>query len=557
MTTDGTQLLEPPQQSPDDLLRELTLQRTINQQLAEQLDNATRKLRQMEHQLQQLLRRLYGRSSEKIDPKQMALFAELLKQLEAQNPPAEPEPAPAPAPAIPRKGHGRRKIPADLPRERVIHDLSENEKPCPCCGTMREVIGQEVSEQLDIEPAKLKVIEHVRLKYICKQCEKKAAEGGPQIQTAEKPLAPIEKGLAAPGLLAYLLVTRFCDHMPYYRQERMLERAGIKLSRSTQCDMAAQAARALLPLHNVAIEDLLASRVIHTDDTPVDVLDRLLKQTRQGRFWVYVGDQAHPQIVFDYTPNRSRDGPMTFLKDWGKDAKRFLQADAFGGYDGIYAGDAGGNVVEVACMAHARRYFYDARNTDATNSTQALAYIRLLYDVEDQARNEFQAQETEEAAGGTPQPKRTLAEIRLDLRQMHSVPLLEKFKAWLEGLQAVQGGPVLPKSPMGQAITYALNQWKALCVYTTDGELNIDNNTAENALRRIAIGRKNWLFCGSDNGGHTAAILFSLIATCQRHQIDPFAYLKDVLTRIASHPHHRLAELLPGNWSKDTASPCS
>lgn len=534
MTTDGTQVLDSPAQSPDDLLRELTLQRTINQQLSEQLDNATRKIGQMEHQLQPLLRRLYGRSSEKIDPKQMALFVELLKQLEAQNPPA-PEPPPAPAaPPADRKGHGRRRLAPDLPRERVIHDLPEEEKPCPCCGTMRTLIGDETSEQLDIEPAKVKVIEHIRLKYICKECERKAAEGGPQIATAEKPLSPIEKGLAAPGLIAHLIVSRFCDHLPYYRLERILGRHGIELARSTQSDIAAQAALALLPLHKLAIEDLPASRVIHTDDTPVDVLEPRSGKTREGRFWVYLGDAAHPQVVFDYTPNRKRDGPMNFLADWGKDDIRYLQADAFGGYDGIYAGQAGGSVVEVACRAHARRYFYDARKTDHRNSAQALAYIKMFYDVE------------HDAAGLSP------AE-RAALRQERSAPILVQFRTWLLGLQAVNGGSVLPKSPMGEAITYALNQWAALCVYLLDGDLNIDNNVSENALRRIAVGRKNWLFCGSDNGGRTAAILFSLIASCQRHDVEPFAYLRDVLTRIASHPHHRLAELLPGQWKPTSA----
>jgi len=554
VTTDGTQVLEP-QALPGDLAACHALIR----QLLEQLDNSSRKLTKMEHQLQQLLRRLYGRSSEKIDPKQMALFAEMFKQLGAQNPPAEPDPTPA-APAAPtnRKGHGRRRIPADLPRERVLHDLPENEKPCPCCGTMREVIGQEVSEQLDFVPAKLKVIEHVRLKYICKECEAKAAEGGPQITTAEKPLSPIEKGLAAPGLLSYLIVSRFCDHLPYYRLERILERAGIPLARSTQCDMSAQSAQVLVPLVDLMIDEVLASRILHTDDTPVDVLDRNLKQTRQGRFWVYVGDEAHPYIVFDYTPNRKRDGPMTFLKDWGKDAKRFLQADAFGGYDGIYAGEAGGNVVEVACWAHARRKFHEAQDTDHRNSTQALAYIRLLYDVENQAWEQFKTQSQDGSPAGAMQPtcqgqaerspKRTLPAIRLELRQKLAVPRLEQFKAWLETQQAASGGSILPKSPMGQAITYALNQWDALKVYTTDGDLNIDNNVSENALRRIAVGRKNWLFCGSDNGGATAAILFSLVATCQRHHVDPFAYLRDILTRIAAHPHHRLDELLPDRW---------
>ena len=539
MTTDGTQALE-----RDTLPSDLAACHALIRQLLEQLNNSSRKLTQLEHQLQQLLRRLYGRSSEKIDSKQMALFTELLKQLEAQNPPAEEPPPAAPAAPTNRKGHGRRRIPDDLPRERVIHDLPENEKPCPCCGTMRTVIGQETSEQLDIEPAKLKVIEHVRLKYICKECEKKAAEGGPQIQTAEKPLAPIEKGLAAPGLLAYLIVSRFCDHMPYHRMERMLQRHGIELARSTQSNLAAQAAQALLPLHNVAIEDVLDSRVIHTDDTPVDVLDRNLKQTRQGRFWVYVGDDAHPQIVFDYTPNRKRDGPMTFLQDWGKDERRFLQADAFGGYDGIYAGEAGGNVVEVACWAHARRHFFEAGTSDQRNSAQALAHIRLLYDVEHQAWEQFKTQPPE----GAGLSKRPLSVIRLELRQKLAAPRLQEFRKWLESLQATAGGPILPKSPIGQAITYALNQWDALCVYTTDGDLSIDNNVSENALRRIAVGRKNWLFCGSDNGGRTAAILFSLIASCQRHHVDPFAYLRDVLTRIAAHPHHRLAELLPDRW---------
>lgn len=525
MTTDGAQVA-----TLESLPSDLAACHALIRQLLEQLDNSGRKLTQMEHRLQQLLRRLYGRSSEKIDPKQMALFAEMLKQLEAQNPAVEPESAPAATP-VPtnRKGHGRRRIPADLPRERRIHDLPEEEKPCPCCGTMREVIGQEVSEQLDIEPAKLKVIEHVRLKYICKECEKKAAEGGPQIVTAEKPLSPIEKGLAAPGLIAHVIVSRFCDHMPYYRQAKMLRRAGIELSRSTQSDISAQSAEALLPLHDLMVKEVLASRVIHTDDTPVDVLDPPLGKTRQGRFWVYLGDKDHPYIVFDYTPNRKRDGPMTFLKDWGKTDRRFLQADAFGGYDGIYAGEAGGNVVEVACWAHARRYFFDARKADHRNSAQALAYIKLLYEVEHDA-------------AGLPPHERAL------VRQERSAPILVQFRSWLTGLQAVHGGNVLPKSPMGEAITYAMNQWAALCVYLLDGDLNIDNNMSENALRRIAVGRKNWLFCGSDNGGRTAAILFSLIATCQRHDVEPFAYLRDVLTRIAAHPHHRLHELLPDQW---------
>ena len=511
------------------------------EQLLEILENANRKMSTMEHQLHQLLRRLYGRSSEKIDPKQMALFAEMLAQLQSQSPAAEPQELVEPSAATPdSKGHGRRRLPSDLPRQRVIHDLDEADKPCPCCGELRQVIGQDVSEQIDYVPAKVTVIEHVRLRYICKACQASAAEGGPQIATAEKPLAPIEKGLAAPGLLAHVIVSKYADHLPLYRIERILSRHKIEIARSTMCDWMRQSAEALYPLYETMIRDVLASKVIHTDDTPVAVQDRRLGKTRAGRFWVYLGDPSHPQIVFDYTPSRKRDGPMKFLKDWGENEQRFLQADAFGGYDGIYAGQAGGRVAEVACWAHARRKFYDARNSDPSNSARALAYIRMLYDVEADARDRFAAQD--QTAGAE-----TLSAIRLKLRQQHAAPRLAEIKTWLAGLQAPSGS-VLPKSPMGQAVTYALNQWAALTIYITDGDLNIDNNPAENAVRPIAIGRKNWLFAGSDNGGRTAAVLFSLIATCRRHNVEPLAYLRDVLTRIAAHRHNRLADLMPNHW---------
>ncbi|HWE03564.1 MAG TPA: transposase [Tepidisphaeraceae bacterium] len=351
--------------------------------------------------------------------------------------------------------------------------------------------------------------------------------------------------------------------------------------------------------------------VIHTDDTPVDVLDKNRKETRTGRFWDYLGDKAHPDIVFDYTPSRSRDGPVKFIGDWGKNGKVYLQADAFGGYDGIYiapatdaptaldaampdaiiapaaphAGDAplaGGvlpaprasdasvasvapvelgptrvdrafllisvfltaiaalktGIVEVACWAHARRKFYEARTSDPARSAQAMAYIRLLYDVEDQAKE-----------------KQLDLPARAALRQQLALPRLAQFKAWLEIQHVNEGGGVLPKSPMGQATAYALNQWNALCVYVSDGDLAIDNNAGENALRRIGVGRKNWLFCGSDVGGQTAATLFSLIATCDRHKVNPFEYLRDVLTRIASQPISKLADLLPSQWKAAAAVP--
>jgi hypothetical protein len=317
----------------------------------------------------------------------------------------------------------------------------------------------------------------------------------------------------------------------------------------------------LRPLYRVMIDQVLQSKVIHTDDTPVDVLDKRLRQTRTGRFWDYCGDGEHPCDVFDYTPSRSRDGPMKFLDGWGKQRTVYLQADAFGGYDGIYAGrgdeastQAGrggpgpctGKVVEVACWAHARRKFHEARGSDHARSAQALAYIRLLYDVERQAQEQWAAQKEGDNA-------RSLWAIRLELRQATSVKRLAEFHQWLESQQAINGGGVLPKSPMGQAITYALNQWEALCVYCTDGDLDIDNNVAERALRRIAVGRGNWMFCGSDNGGSTAAVLFSFIATCERHHLNPFEYLCDVLERIAQTPISKLPELLPGKWARSDA----
>jgi transposase len=504
--------------------QENELLRAERLQWLEDKKNSVRTIEQLRHQLQQLLRRLFGRSAEKIDPKQMLLFETLLNQLAPPTPAAAVEPAPQ-APRAAKNGHGRRRLPADLPRQKIIHDLPEEQKPCPCCGTMRHVIGQEVSEQLDYVPAKLTVVEHVRLTYACRHCEQTAAEGGSQVITADKPASPIDKALAAPGLLSYVMVSKYGDHLPLHRLEGILGRHGIDIARSTMCDWAAQCAGVLRPLVERMVHYVRQSKVIHTDDTPVEVLDRDRTQTRTGRFWVYVGDGDHPYTVFTYTASRSRDGPREFLQNWSG----YLQADAFGGYDGIYAGEVGGQVTEVACWAHARRKFYEARTSDAAASTQALAYIRLLYDAEDQAKE-------------LSSPKRQR------LRQQRAVPRLQQFRAWLQSQQAGRGGPVLPKSPMGEAITYALNQWDALGVYTTDGDLAIDNNVSENALRRVAIGRKNWLFCGSDNGGHTAAILFSLIATCQRHKVDPFAYLRDVLTCIAATPVSQLDQFLPDRW---------
>jgi transposase len=532
---------------------EVELLRAERVELLEQIKQKDRELASVQHQLQALLRRYYVRSSEKMDPNQRLLFEDLIDKAVPEMP-ADDTADEEPPPTRRRKGHGRRRLPSSLPREKIIHDLPEEEKPCPSCGTLRHIIGKETHEQLDYIPAKVKVIEHIRLTYGCPQCEKEASPDGPQIVTANKPLQPIEKGLAAPGLLSYVIVSKYGDHLPLHRLERIIQRYGIEIARSTMCDWAAQCAGVLSPLYDLMVDEVRSSKVINTDDTPVKVQDRDRTQTRTGRFWVYLGDPDHPYTVFAYTPSRSRDGPMAFLRDWGKDERVYLQADAFGGYDGIYAGEAGGRVTEVACWAHARRKFYDARNSAPATGAQALGHIRLLYEVETQAKKE-----AKQAAMSTPPNEASdgreyelLVEHRLRLRQEQAVPRLAQFRAWLESQQAERGGPLLPKSPMGQAVQYALNQWDALCVYATDGRLAIDNNASENALRRVALGRKNWLFAGSDNGGRTAATLFSVIATCQRHDVEPMTYLRDVLTRIASTPINELRGLLPDRWQPAT-----
>jgi len=276
------------------------------------------------------------------------------------------------------------------------------------------------------------------------------------------------------------------------------------------------------PLVDLMKARALASKALQTDDTPVAVLDPSLPRTKTGRIWTYVGDHAHPYTVYDYTPDRSRAGPDHFLEPFSG----YLQADAYAGYDALYRDPARG-VTEVACWAHARRKLFEARDADPMRAMILLAYIRLLYAVEREARD------------------RALdADGRRALRQDRSVPILTDIAAYLRREQP----HVLPKSPIGDAIGYALNNWAALVRYTTDGDLEIDNNAAERSLRGVAVGRKNWMFFGSDTGGRTAALLTSLVTTCKRLHVDPFAYLRDIFDRISAHPASRLEELLPDRW---------
>jgi transposase len=502
--------MSPPATLPDDpgLLKQLIAE------LHRELRDSYRRQEQLQHQIDALARRVFGRSSERLDPNQLALALGEVQGLAAAALPDEPDDPKQPPPPQPRRrGHGRRRLAEDLPRQRVEHEPSDDERQCRGCGAPMTRIGEEVKEQLEYVPACFYVLETVRGKYACHDCE----EG---VLTAPVPAQPIHKGLPGPGLLAHVVVSKYADHLPLARQAGIFARHGVELSRSTLCDWVGAAAALAAPVVEAMKRDVLASKLLHTDDTLVPVLDRSLKQTRTGRLWVYLGDRHHRHAVFDYTPDRKRDGPMRFLEGYSG----FLQADAYGGYDGIYAG---GTVIEVACWAHARRKFYDARTTDPERGLTALAFVRQLYQIEERAREL------------TP-------EQRHELRQRHAVPVLAGFALWLQE----EAPRVLPKSPMGEAFTYAQLQWQALRRYTSDGGLAIDNNAAERALRRVAVGRKNWLFAGSDEGGRRAAILYSLIASARLHDLDPFAYLRDLFERLPTHPRDAVAELNPAAWAQ-------
>jgi transposase len=487
----------------------------------------------VQQRLHLLLQRLYGPRTERFNPNQPLLFADLKEAAQetptadATTPPAEDN-AESTKPPPKHTPHGRKRPPKDLPHVPVHHTLSAAELPCPTCGTPRQEIGTQTTTQLDFRPVALFVTDHIEHKYACPCC---SPQGQPHIVAAQKPEQPLGKGSPGAGLLAHLIVNKYADHLPLYRQESILERQGLELARSTTCDWMAQCAVKLQPLYELMKDALLQSRVIHTDDTPVKRQDAADHETRQSRLWTYLGDAAHPYNVFDFTLNRKRDGPQQFLQTY----VGYLQADAFSGYDGLYVPNAETGTApirEVACNAHARRKFYDARGCNASAAHQALAYYGQLYEIERQA-------------------KEVPEEVRLQMRQDLALPILDKMKTWLEQID----NELLPKDPFREAVNYALNQWQALCRYTSAGFLAIDNNWAEREMKRIAIGRKNWLFFGSAQGGKTAAVLFTLTSTCQRLAINTWAYLKDVLTRLPTTAKEQLADLFPDRWKAAQPKP--
>jgi transposase len=398
-----------------------------------------------------------------------------------------------------------------LPQIRHEHDLAEEDKICPCCSRQMDRIGEDITRELELQPAKLEAHIHVRPKYACRCCK----EG---VHAAPLPPRPIPGGIAGPGLISEVIVSKFGDHLPLYRLEDILVRSGVYIARSTLCDWVKFAAELFAPLYELQRKLVLQSTVMWTDDTSVTVLGGL-QGSFQGHFWTYIGYEQ-PYSLYDFTKSRSRDGPARFLQGFAG----YLHADAFTGYDAIFLGPQAA-IQEVACWAHARRKFFDAVKSYPRESHQVLEWIRQLYDIEDRAR--------------TWSP-----EARLELRVAESIPILDKIEAYLTGLARI----VLPKSSLAKAVNYARNQWAALRRYTEDGRLTIDNNVSERTLRHQAIGRKNWLFLGSEAAGPRAAVLCTILAGAKRHRLEPWCYVRDLLLRLhADDP--RLDEMLPDRWA--------
>ena len=475
-----------------------------NSQLQEQVSD-------LKNQVALLRQDKFGKKSEKISPQ---------GGLSESRSSGEPG-------SSPNKHPGRQALPSHLPRTRVDYDLDEPDKICPLCQGRLTKIQEVTSEQLDVIPAQLRVKEHVRFKYACRHCYG-------CIKTADLPAQAIDKGLPSAPLLAHVLVNKFADHLPFYRQQQWFSRQRCPVSRSTLWNWEKSCAIALEPLVSYLKKELVAGDHLFSDDTPMPTLEKGLKRAKTARIWAYTRRPTTKQpalTVYEYTPDRKGEHPQAFLKDFSG----YLQADAYSGFDPLFAKDEEGKqkVEEVGCWGHTRRKFVDVVTLDPSSIAQDL--LKMIQDI-------YYTDRLIKETGYNDEQRKWL-------RRKKSKPILKKIRRWLKVYQP----HTAPKSALGQAIGYALNHWRALTTFLGDGRLELDNNRAERAIKPIVIGRKNFLFMGGPKGGWAAAIMFSLMESCKQNGVDPYCYLEDVLRRLPTHPNKRIQELLPHHWQPSQA----
>lgn len=486
-------------------------------------------IERLRKRIEDLVRAKFGPKSERMAPGQLLLFEELIREAlgSEEEPPAtdqgsNPEEGAAEdegqpganqkSKRPPKKGHGRNPIPEDLRREREEILVPEDLRSCQLCGGALAHIGDDTSEYLDYIPGSIVVMQKVREKLACLPCQA-------NVVVAPLPLRPIEKSVAGPGLLAYVLTSKYADHLPLNRLEGILSRCGVSISRKTMCDWIEKCADLLAPIVIHMASELRLSHHVNLDETSIPVRDPQLDCCRKARLWVFLADEKIRHALFVYTPTKEGCTPKDFL---GEFFRGYVQADASNGFDLLFKNPA---IIEVGCWSHARRKFFEAQTSDAIRAKIAMAFIGLLFDVERAAKDMD-------------------PEARLAMRQEKSRPILIQFKEWMDKTSPC----VLPEGPIGKAIQYVRNQWVALNRFLEDGRLGLENNIAERHLRRVAVGRNNWVFAGSDEGGRRAAVIYSLVASCQRVGIDPFAYLRDVLTRLPTHRQAEIGRLTPAAW---------
>jgi transposase len=495
-----------------------SLQRLVRAQQA-QLLSRDMLIAQLKLQLSRLKRMTFGQSSEQLDTR-IAQLELSLEELEASAAAASPTRTAARDPAI---RPARQALPDHLPREPHVHEPLTGSCHCPACGGALRRLGEDTSEVLEYVPEHWKVIKHVRPKYSCGACQ--------QIVQASAPSRPIDRSYAGPGLLAHTLVSKYCDHIPYYRQSQIYARDGIELDRSTLADWAGSASSLLDPLL-AALEDyVMAARKLHADDTPIPVLAPGTGKTKTGRLWAYLRDDRAagstdpPAVLFRYSPDRKGERPREHLKRF----RGVLQADAYGGFNGLYDREHE-PLIEAACWAHARRKIFEVYDSTASPiAFEALERIGALYKIEADMR------------GRLPDERRAV-------RQARAAPLLKDLHEWMR--ERIRREPSR-KSDICKAFRYTLSLWTQLTLYAEDGRIEIDNNPVERQLRAVALGRKNYLFAGSDAGGERAAAFYSLIGSAKLCGLDPQGYLRQVFGRIAEHPINRIEELLPWNLAED------